>query len=504
MSLALAISRCQDGMDALAISVETHLSNGLPSFTIVGLPETAVRESRERVRCALLNSGFEFPQRRITVNLAPGDIPKEGTRFDLAIAIAILAASQQIPVAPLAHAEFVAELALDGSLRAVGMTLAAALAARAAHHALFVAWLDAEEAALIDGAEVRPAKSLREICRHLLGQEQLPAHRPRKPAHNTSCLPDLADVVGQSRARRALEIAAAGGHNLLLIGPPGTGKTMLATRLPGLLPPLTEDQALAVAAVHSVGGQPSRYDRWRSPPYRAPHHSASSVALVGGGRGPRPGEISLAHHGVLFLDELPEFDRRALEALREPLESGTITVARAARAVSYPAAFLMIAAMNPCPCGFEGDARNQCICSPERIARYRARVSGPLAERIDMHVEVPRQYVDVLATTVAQPESSSVVAARVACCQALQYSRQGVLNAALEVAAVRHLCTPTRDARSLLADATERLALSARSHHKILKLARTIGDLAGVEIIDTVHIAEAIGYRMLDRAQRPR
>ncbi len=347
MSIALVYTRCQDGMDALAICVETHLSNGLPSFTIVGLPETAVRESRERVRSALINSGFEFPQRRITVNLAPGDIPKEGTRFDLAIAIGILAASHQIPLPPLAQAEFIGELALDGGLRAVGTTLASALAARDAGHALFVAGVDADEAALIDGAEVHAAVSLREVCMHLQGHARLSVRNVPKRVRDDSRLPDLTDVVGQPRARRALEIAAGGGHNLLLIGPPGTGKTMLATRLPGLLPPLNEEQALTVAAIHSVAAQPSRLADWRSPPYRAPHHSASAVALVGGGRIPRPGEISLAHHGVLFMDELPEFERRALEALREPLESGQITVARAARAVRYPASFLLIAAMNP-------------------------------------------------------------------------------------------------------------------------------------------------------------
>jgi magnesium chelatase family protein len=504
MSIALAHTRSQDGMDALAICVETHLSNGLPSFTIVGLPETAVRESRERVRSALINSGFEFPQRRITVNLAPGDIPKEGTRFDLAIAIGILAASHQIPLPPLAQVEFVAELALDGGLRAVGTTLAAALAARDADHALFVAGADADEAALIDGAQVHAAVSLREVCLHLQGQARLSVHSVPKRGQSAAGLPDLADVVGQPRARRALEIAAGGGHNLLLIGPPGTGKTMLASRLPGLLPPLSEEQALSVAAIHSVAGQASRLDDWRSPPYRAPHHSASAVALVGGGRVPRPGEISLAHHGVLFMDELPEFERRALEALREPLESGHITVARAARAVRYPAGFLLIAAMNPCPCGYDGDARNQCICSPERIASYRARISGPLAERVDLHVEVPRETHSLLHAQREGGESSAVVRERVMAIRARQTARQGRLNGALSGAEINRHCALENDARQLLGNALDRLGLSARGYHKVIKLALTIADMAGAETINETHIAEAISYRVLDRPRRGR
>lgn len=499
MSIALAHTRCQDGLDALAICVETHLSNGLPSFTIVGLPETAVRESRERVRCALINSGFEFPQRRITVNLAPGDIPKEGTRFDLAIAIGILAASHQIPPAPLANAEFIGELALDGGLRAVGSTLAAALAARDAGHSVFVAAADADEAALIEGAEVHEAATLRDVCLHLQGQARLPARASPPRAVSISGLPDLADVIGQPRARRALEIAASGGHNLLLIGPPGTGKTMLAMRMAGLLPPLAEDQALTVAAIHSVAGQASRLHDWLAPPFRAPHHSASAVALVGGGRVPRPGEISLAHHGVLFLDELPEFERRALEALREPLESGYITVARAARAARFPAAFLLVAAMNPCPCGFHGDTRKPCICTPERVAAYRARISGPLAERIDLHVEVPRQTEELLAAVAPGGEPSTDVRERVAAVRARQVAQRGVLNGELSGAKITSACALTRSARDLLGHALDRLGLSARGYHKVLRLALTIADMAGADSVRDDHVAEAISFRVLDR-----
>jgi len=501
MSFAIAHSRCIHGGDALAVRVEAHIANGLPTFGLVGLPETAVRESRDRVRSAIVNSGFEFPQRRITVNLAPGDIPKEGTRLDLAIALGILGASGQIPAAPLAGLELAAELALDGTLRSVRATLAAAMAAAAAGRELIVSEADAPTAALARAATVRAGASLAAVAAHLAGAALLPRAAAPPPA-TPSPGADLGDVVGQRRARRALEVAAAGGHNLLLIGPPGTGKSMLAQRLPGILPPLSEEQALASAALHSIAGLPVDTRTWRTRPFRAPHHSASAVALVGGGRVPRPGEISLAHQGVLFLDEMPEFDRRCLEALREPLECGQVSIARAAGSVTFPAAFQLVAAMNPCPCGYDGDSRIECRCTPDRIARYRGRVSGPLAERIDMHVEVARQEIDPARFGGADGEPSAAVRARVAAARELQHTRQGCCNAELDVAALKRYCALDDSGRALLARAAERLALSARSYHKVLRLARTIADLDGDTAVTNAHLAEALGYRMLDRGAR--
>ncbi len=498
MTLAIAYSRCILGSEALLVSVETHLSNGLPSFTIVGLAETAVRESRDRVRSAILNSGFEFPQRRITVNLAPGDVPKEGTRFDLAIAIGILAASGQLPATALATIELVGELALDGALRPTRASLAAALATAADGRELITGADDAATASVVDSACVRAAPHLRAVVAHLSGAQRLPQAVPAANPTVPVSSPDLADVVGQLRARRALEIAAAGAHNLLMVGPPGTGKSMLAARLPGILPPLSEAEALAAATVQSIAGQRTDPRRWRERPFRAPHHSCSAAALVGGGRIPRPGEISLAHHGVLFLDELPEFDRRALEALREPLESGRVTVARAAAGAVFPAAILLVAAMNPCPCGHDGDPQIACRCTPERIARYRGRVSGPLADRIDIHLDVPRER-EVFESIAARGESSAAVAARVAACRERQHQRQGVTNATLPIAALDRHCPLHADARTLLRQASERLALSARGYHKTLRLARTIADLDAADRIGAEHVGEAIGLRRRDR-----
>jgi magnesium chelatase family protein len=503
MSLAIAFSRAQNGIDAPPVDVEVHLSNGLPSLSIVGLPEAAVKESKDRVRGAVLNSHFDFPARRITINLAPADLPKEGGRFDLPIAIGILAASGQVPSDVLSRYEFLGELALGGELRPVRGVLPAAIAARAAGRTLVVAEDNAAEAALVEGVEVLAAGHLLALCAHLNASELLTAVRRNGHPVEGPLLDDLAEVRGQHHAKRALEVAAAGGHSLLMMGPPGTGKTMLASRLPGILPAMNESEALEAAAVASISERGFSVEQWQVRPFRAPHHTASGVALVGGGSQPRPGEISLADHGVLFLDELPEFDRKVLEVLREPLESGRIIISRAARQAEFPARFQLVAAMNPCPCGYLGHSNGRCHCSAEQVQRYRARISGPLLDRIDMHVEVPNVPQAVLRGASGEPaESSAEVRQRVERARAQQTARSGMANAVLKNRDIEQHCRLSDADSRLLEQAIDRLGLSARAYHRILKVARTVADLAGAEAIATPHLTEAIAYRRLDRAPR--
>ncbi|MEN8175504.1 MAG: YifB family Mg chelatase-like AAA ATPase [Pseudomonadota bacterium] len=501
MTLAVLRSRAHAGIQAPQVTVEVHLGPGLPGFAIVGLPEKAVQESRDRVRGALQNAGFEFPARRIIVNLAPADLPKEGGRFDLAIALGILAASGQMVARSLDTLEFLGELALSGEIRPVVGALPAAMATRGARRALILPAGNAPEASHISELRVLPAGHLLEVTAHLNGHQPL---TPFRAVSASDCAgephPDLAEVRGQAQAKRALQAAAAGGHSLLMSGPPGTGKTLLARRLPGLLPPLSEAEALEVAAVRSVAGHAFDTQTWRRRPFRTPHHTASAAALVGGGSTPRPGEISLAHLGILFLDELPEFDRRVLEVLREPLESGNVTVSRAARQAEFPARFQLVAAMNPCPCGHLGDTRQACRCSPEQIRRYRARISGPLLDRIDLHLEVPPLPPEVLDPEHREtPVRSADAQARVVAARERQLQRQGKLNTALNPGEIDDVCALEPAQRRLLEQAMERLRLSARAYHRVLRLARTLADMAAEARIGTVHLTEAIGYRALDR-----
>ena len=521
MSLAVVRSRAPAAGRAPEVTVEVHLANGLPSFSIVGLPDLEVRESRERVRAALSNCGFDFPVRRITVNLAPADLPKESGRFDLPVALGILAASGQVPAAALDNREFAGELSLTGAVRpmrgafAMACGTARAAAGRAGGHApapapgsaspapappeLYLPAENAREAALVPGVTVFGVPDLRALCAHLAGiaEARLAPARPAPlDAQASPAAPDMADVIGQRGARRALEVAAAGGHHMLMVGPPGAGKSMLAARLPGLLPPMTDDEALASAALLSASAAGFSPQQWRRRPFRAPHHSSSAAALIGGRNPPQPGEITLAHLGVLFLDELPEFDRHVLETLREPLEAGTITISRAAWQTDFPAACQLVAAMNPCPCGWRGDASGRCRCTPEGAARYLRKLSGPLLDRIDIQIELPALPPAELANrAAASGEASEVVAARVEAARERQLQRQGKTNRELSGRETDEFCRTDAAGEALLREAGERFGWSARAHYRVLKVARTIADLAGAPMPDSAHLAEAIQYR---------
>ncbi len=493
MSLATSYSRAAVGLRAPKVTVEVHLAPGIPRFSIVGMPELAVRESRERVRAAIENAGFSFPQQAITAHLGPADLPKQGGRYDLAIAVGILSAAGQLPEESLAGVEMLGELSLSGELRAVNAVLPGALEVAKTGKALIVPSGNAAEAGLAGELTVLSADTLLQVSAHLLGQDLLQTTPASSGVITAADYPDLADVRGQQQAKRALEIAAAGGHNLLMVGPPGSGKSMLASRMPGILPSLTEPEALELASINSLLGAELSLDNFYQRPFRAPHHTASAPALVGGGGVPRPGEISRAHHGVLFLDELPEFSRHVLEVLREPMETGAVTISRANYQTDFPACFQLIAASNPCPCGFHGDPDVLCRCTPAQIARYRARISGPLLDRIDMHLSVQRVSYKQLQSK-APAEASEQVAKRVQRAREKQIQR-GTINARLEGAINLPSCALDASGHALMQRVVDQHQFSARTIERILRVARTIADLAGHKKIELSDLAEAISLR---------